>query len=79
MDKLERRQRRAARAIAGLTKSTLVEAIEKEVFLDPIVDRLKRAALIKYDRWMRLEADYSRRGTAANKVPVRMKKRDWRR
>ena len=77
-EKLERRQRGAARSIAGLTKSTPMEAIEREVKLETIEARHRKASLIKYDRWMRMEETDPRKRVAIEAVPARTKKKDWR-
>ena len=78
LDKLERAQLKAGRAIAGLTMSTPREAVLLEAGLETLEESYERAAVNKIDVWSHLSEGDPRRETAERLVPQRTRKGDWR-
>jgi hypothetical protein len=78
LQKLDRAQLRAGRAISGLTMSTPSEAVLLEAGLEPLGQRYRKAALTTLDKWRHLGDGDPRRELAESRVPQRTKKKDWR-
>ena len=78
LEKLERAQLKAGRAIAGLTMSTPREAVLLEAGLETLGETYEKAEVSKMDAWSRLSEGDPRRETAEKVVPQRTKKGDWR-
>ncbi len=78
LDLVEKAQRFAGRAIAGVLQSTPVEAVRAECNLPPIKTRAQQLQTIAYDKALRL-SDANPRAQATHPGPAkRTKKQDWR-
>ena len=76
--KLKRVQLEAARVIAGLVRSTTVEAVLAEVHQSCISSRFQTICLQKADEWAHLPPADDRRHTLCTPCKQRLKRKDWR-
>ena len=79
LERLERMQLRAGRAMTGLTRSTPTEVVLAESNLPRLEQRYMQLAVSKADKWERLPSSDPRRQVLAAQVPRRLQRPDWRR
>ena len=77
--RLQRVQNEALRTAAGLAKTCPVEFVHVETGIEPLEDRLRKNNMIKYEEYLRLEGDDSRKRMLEKTAPTRLKTRcGWR-
>ena len=78
IQKLERTQSDAARAITGQLRSTPIDAVLHEAQIPSLSSRLQLACLRKADDWFHLPPNDDRRVLLQTHCPKRLKRDDWR-
>jgi len=79
MEKLERVQNEALRAIGGLAKTCPVDLLRLETNLEPLKTRMEKIDEITWDKYKRLPESDARRKLVDEDVPPRLKSRHgWR-
>ena len=79
MKKLERVQKEALRAMAGLTKTCQEDFLNLETGVEPLAVRFKKIDEITYDKYARLPTEDSRSQLINKSIPPRLKTRaGWR-
>ena len=79
MEKLERVQNEALRAIGGLAKTCPVDLLRLETNLEPLKTRMEKTDEIMWDKYKRLPESDARRKLVDDDVPPRLKSRHgWR-
>ena len=77
MERLEAAQRRAARVITGLIKTSPNDTILMEARLQPVTDRLQSLSIKACEKALRTRADHPRHQAAATEQRQRTKRTDW--
>ena len=78
IEKLERSQLQAARAITHHVRSTPTEAVLYEADLPRLEHRLKTLSVLQANKWNSLDVDDLRRVVLVDSVRLRLRRPDWR-
>ena len=78
IEKLERTQLQAARAITHHVRSTSTEAVLYEADLPRLKHRFKTLSVLQANKWNSLDVEYPRRVVLNDSVRLRLRRPDWR-
>ena len=78
IEKLERTQLQAARAITHHVRSTPTEAVLYEADLPRLEHRFKTLSVLQANKWNSLDVEYPRRVVLSDSVRLRLRRPDWR-
>ena len=78
IEKLERTQLQAARAITHIVRSTPTEAVLHEADLHRLEHRLKTLSVLQANKWNSIDVEDPRRVVLNDSVRLRLRRPDWR-